>query len=190
MQPKEKVTNKSVVKTNDLLFISNSSVRKNIIDSIETVSFLYLVEKDKKYSGALGKEIRRIIILYSASIAEALLLYLYKTKNFSLTKTVYSDVSPLPDQFQLDKKARIVIAKQVKSEKNDRELMLDSLLNFFTDKKIIPSALVKKIEYAKNIRNTFHLSKSRSGIKIGATNVKHSTEAIYETLICVKKALI
>ena len=135
MQQKSVTNNQNQVDANDLSFISDLSLRKKIIDAIETISGLYLFEQDAKYALGLKKEIRRVLILYSASIIEAVLLYLYNKGKFSLSKIDYSDVRVLPNPYQFDQSFKLVIAKQIEIPKKDRELMLDVLLKFFSEKR-------------------------------------------------------
>lgn len=189
MKPKEKASSPKNITANDLLFISDGSLRKKIIEAIETISGLYLVEKDSKYPKELTKEVRRIIILYSASIIEAVLLFLYKKKKYRIENIIYKDIYQLPSKFQLESKSKVIIAKQEKIVKSERELMLDVLLRYFTDNKVISESLEEKIKKAKDIRNTFHLSKSRTGLLTGPKIVQVSTDAIYETILIIKEQL-
>jgi hypothetical protein len=87
--------------------------------------------------------------LYAASIVEALLLYLYKRKGSSIVKNEYADVHVLPQSYQFETGTVLVIAKQRKVPRHDRELMLDVLLKFFIQQKLINVSLKKKIERAK-----------------------------------------
>lgn len=189
MQQKSTINNQNQVDTNDLSFISDLSLRRKIIDAIETISGLYLFEQDAKYALGLKKEIRRVLILYSASIIEAVLLYLYKKGKFSISKIDYSDVRILPNPYQFNQSFKLVIAKQIEIPKSDHELMLDVLLKYFSDKIIISRDLEKNIKKAKDFRNTFHLSKSRSGLFVTTKMVQISTDAVYETVIAVKNYL-
>ncbi len=190
MKQKEKTSDQRNITANDLLFISDVSLRKKIIESIETISGLYLVEQDAKYPKELTKEIRRIIVLYSASILEALLLFLYKKNKYCLENIKYQDVHQLPSKFQPDTNSQLIIARQVKTIRSEREIMLDILLKLFLEKKIISESLAKKIKKAKDVRNTFHLSKSRLGLQSSHRTITLSTEAIYETILLVKNTLV
>mgnify|MGYP001599166181 CR=1 FL=1 len=122
MKRKEKTNNQKSITANDLLFISDVSLRKKIIESIETISGLYLVEKDSKYPKELTREVRRIIILYSASIIEALLLFLYKKSKYHIENIEYKEVFQLPSGFQSENKSKLIIAKQVRTVKMNGNL--------------------------------------------------------------------
>lgn len=170
-------------------FITDTTIRNKIEEAIETNSFLYLMERDHKFDAGTSKEIRRIIILYSASIIEAILLFLYKKKKFSSQKTYYSEIHTLPTKYQQNNESRIVIATQIKKQREERELMLDVLVDFFFDEKIINKVLKSKIDKARDIRNTFHLSKSRKGIHCGVKAVNVSNDAVLETILTVNDYL-
>lgn len=175
-------------KFSTLSFIRDVALRGKIVKSIGTISELYLVQKNPSYSG-LAPEIRRIIVLYCASVIEAVLLHLYKQQGAIITKIAYKDVQTLSSRYQLDPNAKFVIASQVTVQKDERELMLDVLLKKFVDDGIISDDLKKKIDKVKDIRNTLHLSKSRSGLRIGESSIQSATEAVYEILIIVQTSL-
>lgn len=181
-------SSQGVPATTDFSFISDINLRRKLVEAIQTTSELYLVQQDPNYS-ALAKEIRRMIVLYCASIIEAVLLYLYKKNRFEITKLEYRDVQTLAQRFQLDSHCKFVIASQMNVPRHERELMLDLLLKLFVDKNIIPTQLGEKIEKAKAIRNTFHLAKPRSGMSIGQPGVKTALDAVYETIIVVRNHL-
>lgn len=190
MQHKLKKTEHNNLDSKDLYFISDITIRNKIVEAINTMSEFYLIEQAGIYPDSLSKEIRRVIILYSASIIESLLLYIYKAKEFSLNKTEYKDVQVLIDSYQLDPTYKIVIAKQIKTTRNEREIMLDNLLKLFVNEKIITPSLEKKIKKAKDVRNTFHLTKSRSGLQCSKKSVNTSIDAVYNVVILVKNYLI
>lgn len=60
-------------------FIKDTTLRRKLVEAIETISELYIIQQDPKYA-ELAKEIRRVIVLYCASIIEAVFLYLYKKR--------------------------------------------------------------------------------------------------------------
>jgi hypothetical protein len=171
---------------NAFLFITNDSLRAKIISSIFTISGLYLVEEKQRNSPELAKEIRRVIILYSAFIIEAILLFMFKKKSEKLEKIDYKDVYELPSNFQTASSYTLVVAKQVKIPKHERELMLDVLLKYYVEKGIISRNLESKIKKVKDIRNTFHLSKPRSGLRISQNDVQSASDTVYETILMAK----
>ncbi len=188
MPPRRKPKKRAAV-ADDLLFITDLPLRRKIEDALETTSFLYLQEKGGGMSEGFSRENRRMIILYSASIIEAVLLHLYKRKGFSISRVVYKKVHVLPQTYQLDLDTKLVLAKQIEEPRDDRELMLDTLLKHFVSEGVIKLPLKKKIDKAKNVRNTFHLSKSRKGIQCSAPSVESSFTAVLGTIISVRDYL-
>ena len=173
-----------------LLFILDLPLRRKIEDAIETSSFLYLLNQGGTPSPGMAKENRRMIILYSASIIEAILLHLFKRKGFVMPKVEYTKVHTLPPNYQLETGLTLVMAKQLTGSRSDRELMLDNLLKFFYDQGPIKLVLKEKIDRARNVRNTFHLSKSRKGIQCGDSAVQSSFDAVLGTIRVVRAYLI
>lgn len=166
--------------TSDLTFITTLSLRSKLVGAIKTISDLYTISEGPDTKPLLSIEIRRVIVLYVASIIEAILLFLYKKTNINQSKIEYTDICVLPNSFQLEKDKRFVVAKQIETARSDRELMLDVLLKVFIDKKAISTELETKIKHAKDVRNTFHLSKLRGGILVNKKKVDASIEALYE----------
>jgi len=181
----QKRPSKKIKQPSNFSFITDTSVRNKIKDSLEVATLLYLQERSGKFFIGVSKEIRRIIILYEASIIEAVLLFLFKKRNFSLPKVEYKNPNKLANIYQIDKKFDVVIAQQIQTKKSDNELMLDVLVNFFRRQKVISSNLSQKIRNTKNVRNTFHLTKSRKGIHCGSIAVRNSADAVLETFIAV-----
>lgn len=168
--------------TSDLTFITTLSLRNKLVGAIETISDLYTISEGPETKTLLAIEIRRVIVLYVASIIEAILLFLFKNTSLTYPKIEYADVCVLPSSFQLEKDKKLVVAKQIENVRSDKELMLDVLLKVFVNKNIISAELETKIKHAKDVRNTFHLSKLRSGIFLSKKKVDISIEALYEVV--------
>lgn len=173
----------------DLMFIADTALRRKIEDAIEMISVLYLLEKQEHLPQVFLKENRRIIILYSAAIIEAILLYVVKKKRWTIERTSYKNVSALPNNYQLDSKSTLVVAKQVQETRSEKELMLDVVLRTCLEKGVINLHLKPKIEKAKNVRNTFHLSKSRKGLNCTLSSANQSFDAVLETIMQSRKFL-
>lgn len=171
-------------------FISDATLRRKISDAIETTSFLYLKRNEGGVSAGFASEIRRMEILYAASIIEAVLLFLFKRRNESMTRMDYKEPHILPAKYQPNTAFQLVVAKQSKVRRQERELMLDNLLDFFAEKGIIKNSLKAKIDKARRVRNTFHLSKSRKGIRCGTKAVDSANDAVIETFTMARRHLI
>ncbi len=173
----------------DFNFIADIPLRNKIIDAIEMVSILYLNVENGKFSALVIKELRRMIILYNASIIEALLLHLYVRGEHTILKTDYKNIQMLSPAFQLEHGVDFVIAKRVKIQKDDRELMLDALLKYFHETGTMTDQLKEQIDRTRNIRNTFHLSKPRKNILCGKSTVELSNSTVVEIVDLIRSNL-
>lgn len=144
-------------------FVKNVELRKNIIDSIPFLSYLWLLASANKEGNT--QEMFRTFILYNASIIEALLLDYCQTHGIIFTKVEYSNDCELSASYQLHidgnkyQKGKIVISTRHEIEKRGRDItfvdMIEKLKGF------LDKELVNDIRELNDIRNTFHLSKER-----------------------------
>jgi len=169
--------------TTDLDFITDTDLRKKIENSIEYVFVLFEKSKNEKEKDLFREETHRVIILYIISIIEAVLLYVYKKRNEELTKLEYKFVTTIPNEYKNEKEKDfpVVIAVQKKIKKQDHEIGLFELVNFFKDKKLMMEKTVEKILEINDIRNTFHFNKSRSSV---ICDIKH-VESAFSLLVYV-----
>ena len=174
---------------NNLSFISNTTLQNKIRESIELTSILYIKRNEKDADKWVVKEFCRMEILYAASIIEAVLLYVFKEKNFSLDRMNYKEVHILPKHFQADQDRKVVVATQIKKTAQERELMLDSLVSFFYKKKLITKTLKGRIDSVRKVRNTFHLSKSRHGIRCDADSVNTAYDTVIQVFAFARRIL-
>lgn len=172
-----------------LNFINDISLRRKIEDAIEIASFLHLKRNERGTSKGFAIEICRMEILYAASIIEAVFLYLFKKRKEIMYKTDYKNVHTLPSVYQSATTSLLVVARQVQIPRADRELMLDNLLDFFFKKGLIKKRLKLKIDKARTVRNTFHLAKSRKGIRCNAVSVNTAYDTVIEVFSVARKLL-
>jgi hypothetical protein len=163
-------------------FIDNSSLRKNIIDSIDYVSALYLQSEsiDKKHH----QELYRTIIFYNASIVEALLLFVCTKKAIDILQEKYTNAYKLPEEFQ-NKNREICITLKKKIKKNPAEISFSDLIN--STEIILGKLLTKKILLLKDLRNTIHLSKNRTPIK--QSSVLTSSDIVLNLIKKIQKEI-
>lgn len=159
-------------------FISDQNVRSNIIDSIDFSSALQLISE--KIPQENREESYRTIILYAASIIEALLLYYLSEKNLFLSEDKFIHISILPNQFQNDL-GEIVVAIRKTVKRNDADF--SKVIDFL--EKMLGKNLAKNIHKIRETRNTFHLLKTRT--KIQEKDVEHANATL---LKLVKKIQI
>ncbi len=176
-------------KSTNFSFITDIALRRKIENAIEITSFLNLKRNEEGTATGFAKEIRRMEILYAASIIEAILIYLFKKLGDQIHKIDYKDVYTLPNSYQLVAPSTFVLAKQIQTPRTERELMLDNLLEHFSKKGLIKKDLKSKIDTARKVRNTFHLAKSRKGIRCDAVSVNSAYDAVLGMLTVARNQL-
>ncbi len=148
----------------DLDFIKDKSLHKTLEDSIEFIYALLEKSKDDGQKKLYQEETYRIIILYVVSVIEAVLLYFYKIRGEKIEYAEYKFVQTLPPEYIHIKKnsCRTIIAVQEMHEKQEHQIGLHDLVNFFKDKKLIEEKIANDILELNDMRNTFHFSKPRA----------------------------
>ncbi|KKW33210.1 MAG: hypothetical protein UY76_C0007G0006 [Candidatus Uhrbacteria bacterium GW2011_GWA2_52_8d] len=172
----------------DWSFIDNKALQKKIADTTKIMSVFYITDQQRGLDPLFVKELRRIYVLYAASIVEVLLVCLFKKGGFSIEDVVYKDPSPLPEKYQSGKDT-IVLARQGKKQRPERRLTLDVLIGFFEELGRLPVNLVKRLRVMKDVRNTFHLGKSRQGRQLNSKSLEAAATAILEVAEIVRKEL-
>ena len=154
-------------------FISDEKVKDNIINSIDFSSALWLLSE--KIPEANREESYRTIILYTASIIEALLLYYLSRKNLFLEEEKFIHTARLGSHFQNNLGETVVaIRKMEKRLAPDFSKIIDYL------EKTLGKNLSKNIHKIRETRNTFHLLKTRTKIK--EQDVKHANETLLKLI--------
>lgn len=145
-----------------LAFIENEKLRKTLEESMWFISALGVDLKSDNRNALYREETCRVIILYVVSSIEAVLLYLYKRRGEKMVKSEYRHVHQLPNAYAYGRKtgARVVVAMQETIERKDYEIGLHDLVTFFKGR-ILLEKTAEKILSLNDVRNTFHLSKSR-----------------------------
>ncbi len=110
---------------NDFDFISPVAFRKNIIESVEFTSWLWVTAQsiESKYVD----DINRTIILYNISIIEALLLFRAKKRKIKFLVQEYKNPYKLPAEFSKANKI-VVLAFRESTPKSDSQIWLSDLL--------------------------------------------------------------
>jgi hypothetical protein len=169
---------------NNFDFIRDNKLKTNLTDSVRFISALWVLALENKKLEA-KEEFYRTIILYSASIIEALLLNYCKVINLKFFEEKYSKSHSLPKIYQsvLDiekyQDGEVVLAVKYKIEKKYHgEITFSDLLNQMEI--FLGKHLVKRITEVKNIRNTLHLHKSREKLKI--KDVEKATDIVLKVV--------
>lgn len=171
----------------DLDFIINLNLRKTIEDSIEYLYILFSKSKNEQENDLFREETYRVIILYVVSIIEAVLLYIYNNRGDEITKLEYKFVTTLPNEYEHNKEKDfpVVISVQKKVKKQEHDIGLFELVNFFKDKKLMLEKTADKIIEINDIRNTFHFNKSRSSVNC---DIEHVESAVGLLVYVIEKA--
>lgn len=147
----------------DLDFISDAGLRKTIKEAIEYIVALLGSTVTSEVSDLYIEETHRVIILYVASIIEAIFLHCFKEKKQVLHYLDYKFISALPSEYNYaGQPGSVVVAVQKELPRSDHQLGLHELVNFFKDKKLIKSETAADILEINDIRNTVHFTKPRT----------------------------
>ncbi len=176
---------------NELDFISETTLRKRIEDSIEYIYVIFEDAKKKTQNPLFQEETYRVIILYVVSIIEVILLYLYKARKDELTLLEYKYVVSLPEKYRYrDKdKAPLVIAVQETVVRADHQIGIFELVNFYKEKKLIKKETAEAILDLNSLRNTFHLGKPREELVCDLKRVELALNLLVHTIQNAPKTL-
>jgi hypothetical protein len=174
----------------ELDFIKDEDLRKTLEDSIDFVYNFYERSKSNGQKKLYQEEVYRIIILYVVSVIEAVLFYFYKARDEKIEYPEYKFVQTLPPEFGHAHKPGLplVIAVQGKAEKQDYDIGLHGLVNFFKAKKLIQEKTADDILELNDMRNTFHFNKPRAkncdleGVEAALKLLVHTIENAPKTL--------
>ena len=142
-------------------FISNAILRENLDVTFAHVLALLALSKSAEYSLKLQSSFRKTVIIYTASIVEALLLWMLKQAKseeelakrqavFKITKIIY-EINPVE---------RIVLGKnKTKIEKcRFEKLNLDQVNDLCQEHGVISDSLFKDVDKVRALRNRLHIS--------------------------------
>ncbi|GEM_PF-924432 len=176
----------------DLLFITDGSLRKTIEDSIDYTYFLFEESKKRSDKKLYQEEACRVIILYTVSIIEAILLYFYKKGGYQASYTEYKYIASLPEGYGHKEASggHVVIAVQRQVNVEEYKITLKVLVDYFKDQKLVSKQITKEILAINDLRNTFHLSKSREKISCNVTQVERAFKLLVYAIQKAPKDLI
>lgn len=166
-------------------FIVDKELRKTIEDSIE---FMYALHKrvgDLNQNSLYQEETCRVIILYVISIIEAILLSLCKARGEKFERIEFKFSSALPLSYSHNERVGLSVVVAVKESviRADAEIGMKDLVQFFKSKTLFTEKVAKDILDFNDIRNTFHLSKTRSK----TCDIKQVEKAFKLLVIVIKK---
>lgn len=156
-------------------FITPSTLRSNIKESLSYVGFLYTLSEtiDTVYKD----ETIRTIVLYNSAVVEALLLFRAKKRKIKFPEEKFTYTHSIPKIFQQDKK-NIILALHTTTEKPENRVWFRDLVR--EQKDFLGKKLSQNIIEMYDIRNTFHLSKKRSGLD--SKKVESSSKLVLDVI--------
>lgn len=164
-------------------FVTPKTFRTNIVESVEFVAWLWVLaqEIEDKYQN----EMVRIIVLYNMSIVEALLLFWAKRRKKKFFEDKYTDKYTLPTELQGVAGKELLIAHFSRVEKNDTRVWFHDLIA--EGKQLLGKDLHGRVTDLQDIRNTFHLSKTRRALSL--KKAESSFDVVLEVVNKIKKDL-
>jgi hypothetical protein len=173
-----------------LQFIADDSVRDKIRDAIDYSLMLREQSKNLSYGELFQEETNRVIVLYIASTIEAILLYIYSKRTEKMTATEYKHVSLLPSEYvHTGKGGNVVVAVATLRDRKEFEIGLKELIVHFNSLGIVKKETYDNILELNDLRNTHHLSKSRTK-KCSVDDVERFYKLLLHTLENSRRLLI
>jgi len=142
-------------------FVNDTILRRNLDITFAHLVELFSLSESSKYTDTLRSSFRKTVIIYTASIVEALLLWMLKQRIgeealarrqtiFKVSKVIY-DINPTE---------RIVLGKdEVKVERcRFEKLNLDQVNDLCKEHGIISDSMFKDVDRVRGLRNRLHIS--------------------------------
>src|SRR3989344_123440 len=142
-------------------FVTDAILQRNLDITFEHLIELLSLSESNKYTETLKSSFRKTVIIYTASIVEALLLWMLKQNTseetlakrqtvFKVSKVIY-DINPAE---------RIVLGKdEIKIEKcRFEKLNLDQVNDLCKEHGIISDSIFKDVDKVRGLRNRLHIS--------------------------------
>ena len=147
-------------KESNFAFIADAVLRSNLDRTFDHIVELVSLSESPKYDELLKSSFRKTTIIFTASIVEALLLFiLKKQKTEKECAQLRTSFKVLKELYRIDERKRIVLGE----DRHEREkfsfnkLNLDQINKLCRDHKIIADTLYKNIDNVRILRNRQHL---------------------------------
>lgn len=137
-------------------FVLDKKLRADIEDVLNFSSYLVIAASrvsDRRYK----EEFYRVIVLYVASIVEALCMYLIAHKKIPLEKLEYKSPQVVRIMGVQVEGGELVVAKRCPAALNTREIPFVEAIRLLKGKRIISSSLQKSLNSLRSKRNSQHL---------------------------------
>jgi len=172
----------------DLDFITDSALRQRIKDSVEYIYTTLELSKDATKKELFRAETYRVIVLYIASVIEAILFYLYSRRGIYLQKEEYKKVHLVGNGYVNTEvsSGKVIIATVKTVDKKESEIGFKELVIFLEAQKILKKETSKQMLSLYNMRNTFHLRKEQE-LPCTVADVERYLQLLLYTLTNVAK---
>lgn len=173
----------------DLDFITDSVLRQRIEDSVEYVYTTLELSKDATKNETFRSETHRVIILYIASIIEAVLFYLYVKREVHIPKEEYKKVHEIGNGYINTEvpSGKVIVATVRMVNKKESEISFKELVTFLEAQEVLKNETSMKMISLFNMRNSFHLRKQQE-LPCTIADVEKYLELLLYTLTNVAKS--
>ncbi len=164
---------KRELKNDGLRFIADKTLRADIKIALGFAS--YLIRISAKAKGYHKRELRRVVILYVASVVEALCLFLLRQKGLSKEKIEYKHAQAikLPSGVIVPSGKNLVIALQEKTNPPLPEIPFVDAINTLKNEGVVLNVLADKLHTLRVKRNSQHLY-GRTSSRVSTIDVNHA----------------
>jgi hypothetical protein len=146
-------------------FIKKPVLRQNLDDAFEHIVTLLPFAESSTYNDVAKSSFRKTIIIYTASIIEALLFHIVDTElsDEDLTVTTWKLVNK-KTLHDVDVEHQIVAGDYNMSAKvtSKETLNLALICGLLKDKKILSPALLSKVDVVRKLRNSQHIGPDKT----------------------------
>lgn len=141
-------------------FINDDALRENLDRAFDHILELISLSESPEYDKALRSSFRKTIIIYTASIIEALLLHILKqSKTEEECAFVKMEFEIVQNIYQIDEQKRIVLGedKGVRERLRFDKLNLDQIMKLCREHSLINTDFFSEIDRVRALRNRQHL---------------------------------
>ena len=166
-------------------FVRNDVLRKNLDQAFQHVVILLGLSESEQYNREIQSVFRETVIIYTASIIEALLFYLIKSV---LSETDFSvwqwELKKKNTLYVVDEKCEIVAGtyQQIEKKTSTEKMNLGQINTLLKEKNVINKTLFNKIDYVRVLRNKQHLGTQ----KIVKSYSRRDLDDVFEVARLVK----
>ena len=169
----------------DFAFISQKSLRSDIEDALGFAAWLITKKTKNKIH---KRELYRVVVLYIASVVEALCSYLLDENNLKIEETKYKSPTTvkLPDDVSVPQGKILAVVWCNKKEICPPKISFKDSINKLMSSGILSEKFAKKLHVLRDKRNSQHLYK-RSTKNVSTRDVNFSVKILSELLDIIRK---